>query len=143
MEKNRDVLGENLGVSLSPDFVPHLQARLRAEINRPPSLWQQVLAPRIGGFSPISLSGLAAATLALFIIGVSLFNQESAPLVSPPQGSMQSGSPTRTLPNPTGKLQTASPLLTTTPDDSVMNERDSSQRDFSRQIRYVDQPQRD
>ncbi len=143
MESIRVALGEGLEASLSPDFVPRLQARLRAEINRMPSWWRQLATPRIMGFSPISLSGLAAAALALFVIGVSLFHQESAPLVDPPKSNLQGNPPAMMIPDPTGTTQTANPLLTTSPNDSVSNQRDSSRRDFSRQLKYVNQPRRE
>jgi len=143
MESIRVILGENLGASLSPDFVPRLQARLRAEINRTPAWWRQLATPRIMGFSPVSLSGIAAATLALFIIGASLLHQESAPLVDPPKGSLRQNPPAMIIPDPSGTPQTANPMLTTTPDDSVIHQRDSSRRDFSRQMKYVNQPRRE
>ncbi|UCH63790.1 MAG: zf-HC2 domain-containing protein [Fidelibacterota bacterium] len=143
MEGIRLALVGSLDTSLSPDFVPRLQARLRAEINRAPSWWRQLATPRIMGFSPISLSGLAAAVLALLVIGVSLLNQESAPLVDPPKRSMGQNPPAMMIPNPSGTSQTASPLLTTSPNDSILDQHDSSQRDFSRQIKYVNQPRRE
>ena len=143
MESIRSALGVGLETSLSPDFVPRLQARLRAEINRAPSWWSQLATPRIMGFSPISLGGLAAAVLALLVIGVSFLNQESAPLVDPPKSSLHQNPPAMMIPNPVGTSQPASPLLTTTPNDSSLNQRDSSRRDFSRQIKYVNQPRRE
>ncbi len=143
MENIRMALEEGLEASLSPDFVPRLQARLRAEINRTPSWWRQLAAPRIMGFSPISLSGLAAAALALFVIGVSFLHQESAPLVDPPKSNLQGNPPAIMIPDPAGTSQTANPLLTTSPNDSVSNQRDSSRRDFSRQLKYVNQPQKE
>jgi len=143
IENIRVALGEGLGASLSPDFVPRLQARLRAEINRTPSWWRQLATPRIIGLSPISLSGLAAAVLALLVIGVSFFYQESAPLVDPPKSSLQGNPPAIMIPDPAGTTQTANPLLTTSPDDSVSNQRDSSRRDFSRQLKYISQPRKE
>ena len=143
MENIRVALGEGLEVSLSPDFGPRLQARLRAEINRGPSWWRQLATPRIMGFSPISLSGMAAAALALLVIGVSLFHQESAPLVDPPKSNLQGNPPAIMIPDPAGTTQTANPLLTTSPNDSVSNQRDSSRRDFSRQLKYVNQPRKE
>jgi len=143
MESIRVTLGEGLEASLSPDFVPRLQASLRAEINRTPSWWRQLSTPRIIGFSPISLSGLAAAALALLVIGVSFFHQESAPLVDPPKSNLQGNPPAMMIPDPAGTTQTANPLLTTSPNDSVFNQRDSSRRDFSRQLKYVNQPRRE
>ncbi len=143
MESTRLTLGNGLETSLSPDFVPRLQARLRAEINRAPSWWHQLATPRIMGFSPISLSGLAAAALALLVIGVSFLSQESAPLIDPPKSSLRPDPPAMMMPNPAGTSPTASPLLTTSPNDSILDQRDSSRRDFSRQMKYVSQPQRE
>lgn len=140
MVRIRDVLQENRSVSLSPDFVPRLQARLRTEINRSPTWWQHLLTPRFGGLSPVSLSGMAAATLALFIIGISLFQQESAPLVEPPTGAAQIETPAVMIPDPVGTSPAANPQLTASPIDSSFDQRDSIRRDYSPQIRYVDQP---
>ncbi len=139
MESTRWALENGPEISLSPDFVPRLQTRLRAEINRAPSWWRQLATPRIMGFSPISLSGLAAAALALLVIGVSFLSQESAPLVDPPKSSLHQNPPAMIIPNPAGTSQTVNPLLTTSPNDSILDQRDSSRRDFSRQIKYVNQ----
>ena len=139
IESTRLALGNGLEASLSPDFVPRLQARIRAEINRSPSWWRQLATPRIRGFSPISLSGLAAAALALLVIGISFLNQESAPLVDPPKSDLRPNPPAMMIPNPAGTSQTVGPLLTTSPNDSILDQRDSSRRDFSRQIKYVNQ----
>ena len=137
----REILHESRSVSLSPDFVPRLQARLRSEINRSPTWWQLLLTPRFGGLSPVSLSGMAAATLALFIIGISFFQQESVPLVDPPAGAAQMETPAVMIPDPVGTSSTVNPQLTSSPIDSSIDQRDSIRRDYSRQIRYVDQPQ--
>lgn len=141
MVRIREILQESRSVSLSSDFVPRLQARLRTEINRSPAWWQHLLTPRFSGFSPVSLSGIAAATLALFIIGISLFQQESAPIVDPPAGAAQIETPAVMIPEPVGMSPAANPQLTTSPVDSSIDQRDSIRRDYSRQIRYVDQPQ--
>lgn len=142
MEGIKVALGKGIQSSLSPEFVPHLQARLRAEINRTPSWWRQLTAPRVRGFSPITLSGLAAAALALLVIGVSLFHQESAPLVDPPQGTIHTNPPPMITPNPAGNSPSDTPLLIATPSDTVFDQRDSTRRDFSRKIKYVNQGQR-
>ena len=130
-------LHESIDASLPPDFVTRLQHRLRAEVNRPQSPWRKLIEPRIGGFSPLSVGGLAAAALALAIIGVSLFTVESAPIVAPPTSSAQQASPP--LINPLRPIPTSatSPVLTTAPGDSSRILRDSSRRDFSRQIKLV------
>lgn len=80
-----------------------------------------------------------AAALAVLVLGVSLFQHESAPLVDPPQSAIQTGRPAMLAPNVQGANATPTPLLTTSPDDSISNRRDSSRRDFSRQIKYVNQ----
>ena len=82
---------------------------------------------------------MVAAALAVLVLGVSLFQHESAPLVDPPQRAVQTGLPAMLAPNVQGMNPTAVPLLTTLPADSISNSRDSSRRDFSRQIKYVNQ----
>lgn len=139
MENIKVVLGKGIQASLSSDFVPRLQTRLRAEINRPPSWWRPLFTPRVRGFSPISLSGLAAAALALLVIGLSLFQSESAPLVDPPESNLPNSPPAMMVPNPVGSSLSATPVITATPGDSLFNQRDSSRRDFSRKIKYVNQ----
>ena len=139
MESTRVALVRELPTSLSPDFVPRLQARLRSEIGRAPSRWRPLLEPRILGFSPISLSGLAAAALALLVIGVSLFQPETAPLVDPPRGAANVNPPAMIVPHPAGVSGPAAPLLTTTPTDTTLDPHDSTSRDFSRRIKYVNQ----
>ncbi|MFB0515160.1 MAG: hypothetical protein ACETWG_00970 [Candidatus Neomarinimicrobiota bacterium] len=139
MEGIKANLAKAIPASLAPDFVPRLQTRLRAEINRTPSWWRQLLAPRVMGFSPISLSGIAAAALALLVIGVSLFQPESAPLVDPPAGAPPNNPPAMMTPNPIGASGSTPALITTAPSDSLLDQRDSSRHDFSRKIKYVNQ----
>ncbi|UCD39135.1 MAG: zf-HC2 domain-containing protein [Fidelibacterota bacterium] len=142
MERTQVAMRDELQASLAPDFVPRLEARIRAEINRTPSWWRQMTAPRLVGFSPISLSGAAAAALAIVVIGVSLFLPDSAPLVDPPTSSTQNNPPVMMTRNSNPASQAANPLLTTTPQDSTPGQRDSVRRDFSRQMKYVNQGRR-
>ena len=139
MEGLKLTLRQGVPTSLSPDFVSRLQERLRHEKNRQPSWWRQLTTPQSFGLSPVSLGGMAVATLAVLFLGVSLFQQESAPLVDPPRTSIQAGQPAMMVPNATGVDPASTPLLTTMPADSVSNRRDSSRRDFSRQMKYVNQ----
>ncbi len=132
-------LHDGIQATLSEDFVPRLQSRLRAEIDRPPSLWNRVTTPRVLGFSPASLSGLAAAGLALAIIGVGIFKEESAPIIDPPRPTTHSTTPSLISP---ALIPSATPLFTASPGDSAVPRRDSSRRDFSRQIKYVNTEQR-
>ncbi|MFC1618737.1 anti-sigma factor family protein [Candidatus Neomarinimicrobiota bacterium] len=139
MERIRVTLGESLPVSLAPDFVARLQSRLQTEINRDTDWWRKLLTPRVMGFSPIHLGGLAAAAMALMIIGVGLFQPESAPLVDPPKASGLSNPSTVVPSQLIPPTPTQSPLLTTSTGDTTLHQQDSSRRDFSRQIRYVNQ----
>ncbi len=132
-------LRQGISESLSPDFVSRLQERLRSEVDRKPAWWWRLTVPQRFGFSPVSLGGMVAATIAVLVIGVSLFQHESAPLVDPPQSAIQAGGPAMLAPNSQGASPTSTPLLTTLPTDSVSNRRDSSRRDFSRQIKVVNQ----
>ncbi len=132
-------LRQGISESLSPDFVSRLQERLRSEVDRKPAWWRRLTVPQRFGFSPVSLGGMVAAALAVLVLGVSLFQHESAPLVDPPQSAIQTGRPAMLAPNVQGANATPTPLLTTSPDDSISNRRDSSRRDFSRQIKYVNQ----
>ncbi len=133
---------EGIQATLSEDFVPRLKSRLRAEIDRPPSLWSRVTTPRVLGLSPASLSGLAAAGLALAIIGAGIFKEESAPIIDPPRPTTQSLTPALIGPAAPASVPSATPLFTASPGDSAVPRRDSSQRDFSRQIKLVNTQQR-
>lgn len=132
-------LRRGISESLSPDFVTRLQERLRSEVDRKPAWWRRLTVPQRLGFSPVSLGGMVAAALAVVVLGVSLFQHESAPLVDPPQSAIQTGRPAMLAPNVLGANPTATPWLTTLPADSISNHRDSSRRDFSRQIKVVNQ----
>ena len=130
-------LHDSIHASLPPDFVTRLQHRVRAEGNRPESMWRKLTEPRIRGFSPLSVTGLAAVGLALAIIAVSLFTVESAPIVAPSTSSTQQTTPPLIVPTRPTSTQPTTPLITTAPGDSSTFLRDSSRRDFSRQIKYV------
>ncbi|UCH11201.1 MAG: hypothetical protein JSU61_04745, partial [Fidelibacterota bacterium] len=116
--------------------------RLRAEINRSTPWYHQLMVPRIMGFSPISLSGMAAAALAIMVIGVSLFLPESAPLLDTPRSTVQNPPLPAMTGNPSGPSGASNPSLVATPTDTITHQYDSSRRDFSRQMRYVNQGQR-
>lgn len=139
MERVRAALGESLPVTLSPDFVARLQSRLEAEISRAPEWWRQLFTPRIRGFSPVHLGGLAAAAMALMIIGISLFQSDTAPLVDPPKASGLSNPSTVIPAQPPPTSPTLAPLMTSGSEDTTYRRADSSRRDFSRQMRYVNQ----
>jgi anti-sigma factor RsiW len=139
MEQIKRALGESPMESLSSDFVARLQSRLQTEIGREPAWWRQLAEPRVLGFSPIHFGGLAAAVMALMIIGISLFQPDAAPLVEPPKASTLSNPSTVIPSQPIIPSPGTRSLLTTGTRDTTLNRSDSSQRDFSRQIRYVNQ----
>lgn len=143
MEEIKVLMVKDLQATVAPEFVPRLQARLRAEVNRTAPWYQQLVTPRIMGFSPISLSGIAAAALAIAVIGVSLFLPESAPLMDTPRSTLQNAPPGAMTRTPSGAsgANANQPYLMATPTDTVNNPHDSSRRDFSRQMRYVNQRQ--
>ena len=141
MEKNKVLMGEELQATLPSDFVLRLQERLRAELHRTPAWWREIMTPRIMGFSPVSLGGLAAAVLALMVIGISLFQSETVPLIDPPSGAQFSNpnSPSMMVPSSTGPAPSAGSVLTATSSDSIIYRQDSTQRDFTGKMRYVNQ----
>lgn len=139
IKKVKLALRKGLSASLSPDFVSRLQKRLRSEVDRNPEWWRRLTVPQRIGFSPVSLGGMVAAALAVLVLGVSLFQHESAPLVDPPQSAVQTSRPALIVPSVQGANPIPTPLLTTSTADSNSNLRDSSRRDFSRQIKYVNQ----
>ncbi|MEE9466032.1 MAG: zf-HC2 domain-containing protein [Candidatus Neomarinimicrobiota bacterium] len=139
MEELKSLLRQEVPVSLSIDFVSRLQERLRRELNRQPAWWQRLSEPGSTGFSPVSLGGLAAAAAFVIIIGVSLFQQEAAPLVEPSAKSLQAGPSLQFTPDRSGGLNAAAPAPVSAEADSVQDNRDTSGRDFSRQMKYVNQ----
>ena len=139
IKKMKLALKQGIAVSISPDFLSRLQERLRSEVDRKPVWWRRLTVPQRFGFSPVSLGGMVAAALAVLVLGVSLFQHESAPLVDPPQSAVQTGQPAMPTPNVQAVNPAFTPLLTTLPADTISNRRDSSQRDFSRRIKFVNQ----
>jgi hypothetical protein len=133
-------LKEELQVSLSPNFMVNLQNRLQAEGNRSIAWWRRLFEPQVLGLSPVSLSGMAAATIAVVIIAVSLFQPETAPLVDPLPISIPQESSVTAPAVSSGSNGGPSPMMSSTAGDSARFDRmDSSRRDFSRQMRYVSQ----
>lgn len=124
--------------SLSADFMERLQERIRMDLAKGPTLWQRLTTPRLAGLSPMSLSGLVAATVSAFIIGVSLFQSEVAPLVPPPQsatGQMVPGGAPTQVDSPFSQPVATKAVVP----DTLKQKGDSTRRDFSRQIKLVNQ----
>lgn len=141
MVNTRQVLASALPISLSIDFVPRLQEHIRAEMARGPSLWQQITTPKVAGLSPMSLSGLALATVSAFLIGVSLFQTDTAPLVAPPvsaTGQLVPAGATAQPVQPISPLNQPMAAQSIVP-DSVMQSRDSTKPDFSKRMKLVNQ----
>ena len=140
MQELRKLLRQGAPVALSVDFVSRLQERLRQELNRQPVWWQRLVEPGSTGFSPASLGGLAAAAAFAVIISISLFQREAAPLVEPSAKSMQAGPALQFSPTRSSGFSAAAPSSASTQTDSLHDRRDSTRRDFSRQMKYVNQP---
>ncbi len=139
MQKIQLHLKQGASVSLSPDFVSRLQERLRADLARRPAWWRRLFEPGVSGFSPASMGGLALAAMAMLAISLSLFHQEAAPLVEPAGHSLQAGPSLKLSPSRPGSIHSAGVADFTTTTDSLLERRDSSRRDFSRQMKYVSQ----
>ncbi len=139
MQELRDLLRQGTPVALPVDFVSRLQERLRQELNRQPVWWRRLVEPGSTGFSPASLGGLAAAAAFAVIISVSLFQQETAPLVEPSAKTMQAGPSLKFAPDRSSGYSAAAPSSASTQTDSLLDRRDSTRRDFSRQMKYVNQ----
>lgn len=139
MQKIQLHLKQGVPVSLSPDFVARLQERLRADLNRRPAWWRGLFEPGASGFSPASLGGLAVAAMAMLVISLSLFQQEAAPLVEPAGQSLQAGPSLQLFPAQPGSAHSAGVADVSAGSDSLLERRDSSRRDFSRQMKYVSQ----
>ena len=143
MLSTKQVLSSPLPMSLSADFVSRLQEHIRAELARGPSLWQQITTPKVAGLSPMSLSGLALATVSALLIGVSLFQTETAPLVAPPASATgqlvpggAAGQPAQPV-SPLNQPMTAQSLVP----DSLKQSHDSTKPDFSKRMKLVNQDQ--
>jgi len=139
MEGIKVNLSQDVPASLSPEFIAKLQKRIKKEAHSKPAWWQQLTTPQIYGFSPLSISGLAAAALAMVLVGASLLRQDSAPLLAPPQSSVQQKIPSSISPQPAGIIPPNPHASMAAAGDSGGHYQDSSRRDFSRQIRYVNQ----
>lgn len=136
LERTRITLASEPPQSLSADFMARLQERIRMDLAKGPTLWQQLTTPKVAGLSPISLSGLVAATLSAIIIGVSLFQSEAAPLVAPPQSATGQLVPGGTAAQPASPSSRPVAIQSAAP-DSLKQKNDSTRRDFSRQIKLV------
>ncbi len=142
MQKIQLLLKQGASVALSPDFVARLQERLRADLAQRPAWGRRLIEPGASGFSPASLGGLAIAAMAMLAISLSLFHQEAAPLVEPAGHSLQAGPSLKLLPSQPGSINPAGVADVSTGTDSLQERRDSSRRDFSRQMKYVSQAAR-
>ncbi len=139
MQKIQLHLKHGVTESLSPDFVARLQERLRTDLARRPAWWHRLFEPGASGFSPASMGGLAVAAMAMLAISLSLFHQEAAPLVEPAGQSLQAGPALKLFPAQPGSVNSAGVADISTGTDSLLERRDSSRRDFSRQMKYVSQ----
>ncbi len=139
MQKIQLHLKGGMSVSLSPDFVARLQERLRTDLARRPAWWRRLIEPGASGFSPASMGGLAVAAMAVLVISLSLFHQETAPLVEPAGQSLQAGPALKLFPAQPGSINSAGVANVNTGADSLRERQDSSRRDFSRQMKYVSQ----
>ena len=137
----KTALKEGIEVSLSPGFVVNLQDRLQAETDQGTAWWRRLFEPRLMGLSPVSLSGMAAATIAVVIIAVSLFQPETAPLLDPPAIAIpQEAAAGASVAGPGGDGATSSSVMSSANGDSVIDDQtDSDRRDYSRYIRNVSQ----
>lgn len=139
MQELRNLLRQKSPIVLSVDFVSRLQQRLRQELHRQPVWWRRLVEPGSTGFSPVSLGGLATAAVFAVIISISLFDRETAPLVEPSAKSMQAGPSFQFAPERSSGYSAAAPSSASTQADSLLDRRDSTRRDFSRQMKYVNQ----
>ena len=108
------------------------------DLAKGPTLWRRFTTPKVAGLSPMSLSGLVAATVSAVIIGVSLFQSEAAPLVAPPQSATGQLVPGGSATQPAAPLSRPVAIQSAAP-DSLRQKGDSTRRDFSRQIKLVNQ----
>lgn len=143
MERIKTGLTQKPTVSLSPDFVPRLQERIRMDLAKGPSLWEKLTTPRFAGFSPLSLSGVVLAGVSALLIGVTLFQTDIAPIVAPPQTATQQ-TPADGIPKNRSKMINQGVPVQASAQvagerDSLAVRRDSSRRDFSKQMQLVNQ----
>lgn len=139
LEQMKLILVQAPPVGLKPDFIGRLQERLNADLNRRATWWQQLTMPGRTGWSPLSLGSMAAAALAAVLVGVSLFESEAAPIVAPPTSAVQPLNPAGRGTNPVQSNALPRALQAAASVDSTALPNDSSRRDFSRQLKLVDQ----
>lgn len=141
LEQMKLVLAEEPLASLPSDFIKRLQIRLKEDMALKDSWWQQMLTPRMAGLSPLSMSGMAMAAVVALMVGVSLFQTDTAPLVEPPRAvSSHSEAPAAGGFSPGRSARQPIPVQAAAPTaDSLHLQRDSSRRDFSRQMKLVNQ----
>ena len=139
LEQIKLTLAQEPPVGLKPEFIGRLQERFNADLNRRAAWWQQITIPGRTGWSPLSLGSMAAAALAAGLVGVSLFQSEAAPIVAPPASAAQPLDPAMMGTGPVQSSGLPIPIQAAASVDSAALAKDSSRRDFSRQLKLVDQ----
>ncbi len=134
MEHVKALLGKTPADNLSIDFVQRLQHRLRQEETRSPAWWRRMADKDIMGFSPISLTGMVAASIIAIGLSISLFSTDAAPIIDTPKNSADMITPPPA--NGMGK-----PLFTGAQADSVFNAKDSTRKAQTPPIKYVNKGQ--
>ena len=139
LEQMKFSLAQAPPAELGPDFMGRLQARLNDDLNRRAAWWQRITVPGRTGWSPLALGSMAAAALSAVLVGVSLFQSESAPIVAPPTSASQPLDPASICPLPVQARGLPAPVQASATLDSMTLQKDSSKRDFSRQMKLVNQ----
>lgn len=134
MENAKALLGNTPADKLSIDFVQRLQHRLRQEETRSPAWWRRMADKDIMGFSPISLTGMAAASIIAIALSISLFSTDAAPIIDAPKNSTK-----MMAPSPANGMNR--PLFTGAQADSVFNAQDSTRKTQTPPIKYVSKGQ--
>ena len=139
MELTRLTLGTPPLATLSPHFLVNLQQRIQAEMTRDSRWWQRLWEPWASGFSPLAMGGMAAATVAVLVIGINLLLTDPVPLVDP-AALTPDPSATGVYAAPSLRLRplVQAPLTSVVP-DSIPEVDSLPQRDFSKSIRLVNQ----
>ncbi len=135
MENAKVLLVNTTSDQLSIDFVQRLQHRLRQEETRSPGWWRKMAEKDIMGFSPISLTGMAAASIIAIGLSISLFSTDAAPIID-----TQKNSAKMMAPQPANGMNR--PLLTGAQADSVFNAQDSTRKRQPPPIKYVNKSQK-
>ena len=139
MEQTRLTLATPPLATLSPHFLVNLQQRIQAEMTRDSRWWKRIWEPWAGGFSPLAMGGMAAATVAVLVIGMSLFLLDPVPLVDPAAFTPDRSAPgVYATPSPMLRPLVQPPLTSVVPDSSLKVD-SLPQRDFSKSIRLVNQ----